>query len=288
MARLEHAAEVTPPTVEDPLARAQAWARAAIDARDWKSLAEVFDSQDYTPEFNKNARKRLAKAALLEAGAEAQDAIIEQLKTNGVGTNDLAAILEQIGDARAVGPLLDVFDKVAPYGGAQADIVRFLAKVNATDAAPRLVPFLDDDYSPTRVSAAYGLGLLAVESTRAALVAALKKNPSSITDGLQLARTDFARDLVAEAEGQRKAAGPDVAAMGDAEMTDALGRLCAAYTANDKPTIEQLEPLATDIGEELDRRGGIAEMRRVFALLHGREGARTLEMHWGGIGDWLG
>jgi len=29
-------------------------------------------------------------------------------------------------------------------------------------------------------------------------------------------------------------------------------------------------------------------MRAVFALLRDRRGARTLEMHWGGIGEWRG
>lgn len=76
--------------------------------------------------------------------------------------------------------------------------------------------------------------------------------------------------------------------MQDDQALDTLRRLCAAYMTNDRPAIQVLEPMATQIGEELDRRGGIQEMRRVFALLGGVPGSRTLEMHWDGVGDWRG
>jgi hypothetical protein len=74
----------------------------------------------------------------------------------------------------------------------------------------------------------------------------------------------------------------------DQEMLDVLRSLCEAYAANDTAEIARLEPLATQIGEELNRRGSLREMQRVFELLGGRRGSRTLEMHWGGIGDWRG
>ena len=67
-----------------------------------------------------------------------------------------------------------------------------------------------------------------------------------------------------------------------------LRQLCGAYAQNDRDTIEQLEPKARLIGEELDRRGGLEEMRRMFDQLRGMQGSRTLEMHWNGIGDWRG
>jgi signal recognition particle receptor subunit beta len=72
----------------------------------------------------------------------------------------------------------------------------------------------------------------------------------------------------------------------DQEMLDVLRQLCDAYVVNDRAAITRLEPLATQIGKDLNRRGGLKEMRRVFAQLGGRRGSRTLEMHWGGIGDW--
>ena len=75
--------------------------------------------------------------------------------------------------------------------------------------------------------------------------------------------------------------------MSDQEMLSTLKRLCNAY-AQDDPIYKELEPLATKIGQQLNDRGGINEMRRIFYQLGGMRGVRTLEMHWGGIGDWRG
>lgn len=76
--------------------------------------------------------------------------------------------------------------------------------------------------------------------------------------------------------------------MTDQEMLDALRQLCWSYMVNDIVRIFALEPVARDIGEELNRRGRIREMRRVFNQLGAIPGRRTLEMHWNGIGDWRG
>ena len=76
--------------------------------------------------------------------------------------------------------------------------------------------------------------------------------------------------------------------MQEEEMITTLRKLCAAYMRNDKATIQLLEPRATEIGHELDRKGGFKEMQRVFNKLGGIPGSRTLEMHWDGIGEWSG
>lgn len=76
--------------------------------------------------------------------------------------------------------------------------------------------------------------------------------------------------------------------MTDNEMIGTLKQLCQAYADNDTSLISRLEPEATRIGEELDARGGIDEMRRVYGLIPDMRGKRTLEMHWDGIGHWLG
>jgi hypothetical protein len=73
-----------------------------------------------------------------------------------------------------------------------------------------------------------------------------------------------------------------------AEDLTILAELCDAYVRDDKAAIARLEPFATRIGEELNRRGGIGLMRQTWDCLGGRRGARTLEMHWSGIGEWLG
>jgi len=80
----------------------------------------------------------------------------------------------------------------------------------------------------------------------------------------------------------------EVGEAGDAEMVHFLRALCNAYASNDRAQVERLEPLATIIGEELNGRGGIRAMRRVWELLGNIRGARTLDMHWNGIGDWRG
>jgi len=80
----------------------------------------------------------------------------------------------------------------------------------------------------------------------------------------------------------------NVQRMTDKEMLDILRKLCFAYMMNDKLQIYTLEPLATNIGEELNRRGGTREMLRVFNQLGPIPGRRTLEMHWNGIGNWRG
>ncbi len=76
----------------------------------------------------------------------------------------------------------------------------------------------------------------------------------------------------------------------EAEKNDiaVLKNLCLAYAADNQAEISKLEPLARQIGTSLDARGGLAEMRRVFAEVEAMRGARTLEMHWNGIGDWRG
>jgi HEAT repeat protein len=74
----------------------------------------------------------------------------------------------------------------------------------------------------------------------------------------------------------------------DQQDVDILVQLCDAYATNDTKEIARLEPLVRQIGEKLNGRGGLVEMQRVFALLGGRRGSRTLEMHWGGIGEWRG
>ena len=76
--------------------------------------------------------------------------------------------------------------------------------------------------------------------------------------------------------------------MTDNEIVEVLIRLCKAYAADDRGAIARLEPEATRIGQELDRRGGISEMRRIYKLVPEMRGKRTLDMHWDGIGEWRG
>jgi hypothetical protein len=79
-----------------------------------------------------------------------------------------------------------------------------------------------------------------------------------------------------------------VKSLSDARMVEILKQLCVAYSTDDKSAILELEPLATAIGRELNRRGGVSEMRQYLDELKNMRGTRTLDMHWNGIGDWRG
>jgi HEAT repeat protein len=124
-----------------------------------------------------------------------------------------------------------------------------------------------------------------------------------VRDGLWQMRSPRAREAVreicewqeAEEQSRREQAEQRVAKMvskaqrmSDREMVESLASLCRAYAEDAPEVIDALEPLATAIGRRLNERGGIREMRRVFAMLHDERGTRTLDMHWDGIGDWRG
>jgi hypothetical protein len=193
--------QARPEPVDTSPTEAEAWARAAVEARDWAALVAVMRSTDYSREFNKDYRKLLARKALRAAGTDAVDAVIGELRAPGVGTDDVATVLAEIGDERAVDPLLAVFEDVAAYGGAQSAIVELLARVGAKRAATTLMGYLDNGYELTRINTAYGLGLLAVERTRPALKQALAKGDDAVRRGLQRADTDFARSLAPKPTG---------------------------------------------------------------------------------------
>jgi hypothetical protein len=81
------------------------WAQELKEKKDYRALAAIYNSQDYSPGFHPWQKRGIANRILREAGAEAVDAIMEELETDGVGSMDLAALLADIGDPKAV-PLL--------------------------------------------------------------------------------------------------------------------------------------------------------------------------------------
>ena len=81
---------------------------------------------------------------------------------------------------------------------------------------------------------------------------------------------------------------PPPGVLSDTQILETLTRLCDAYAADDQAAVARLEPVASQIGEELNRRGGVPEMRRIWNRLGNIRGSRTLDMHWDGIGDWRG
>jgi hypothetical protein len=79
------------------------------------------------------------------------------------------------------------------------------------------------------------------------------------------------------------------AAMTDQQMVDKLVALARYYAggglSKDNP---ELQEEVIEIGKALNRRGGVEEMLRVFAMVPEIRGKRTLDMEWDQIGDWRG
>jgi hypothetical protein len=214
----------------------EVWAQNLKDKKDYRALAAINNSNNYSDSFNKWRKAALANSILREAGAEAVEAILEELATDGVGSVDLANVLVEVGDPKAV-PLLKqklARGDFAAYGS-QYSIRDFVARFDA--------------------------GL------RSKIEASAQEKEEKLTE---------ARAAVSSYDA--------------AAMLAALRRLCDAYAtmSPDAEEIERLELIATAIGERLNSEGGIAEMRGMFDRLGGVRGARTLDMHWGGIGDWRG
>lgn len=75
----------------------------------------------------------------------------------------------------------------------------------------------------------------------------------------------------------------------DQEMVKKLIQLAQYFAqggySKDNP---ELVNEVMEIGRKLDNRGGISEMRRIFAMVPPMQGKRTVEMQWSGIGSWRG
>jgi hypothetical protein len=278
----------SPKDVINLINEAEDWAAKLSAAANWEGLAAIFNSTDYSDSANKRRRRDVARRVLIEAGSQAQEAVLQQMNLDQVGQHELAEVLTVIGDQRSVGSLVRVFPRIKPFVGCQSRIVSFLAKFPSIETATAMERYLTDNYVGTRIEAACCLGVLGYGETIPALEMALNEYSSSARDGLRRAGTDFAKSLISKWEEKRRASAPPVSQMPDSEMFTVLRNLCDAYTESDWRTIESLEIIATDIGEELNRRGGKTEMLRLFKMLQGRRGARTLEMHWNGIGHWRG
>ena len=204
---------------------------------------------------------------------------------------ELICLLADFGDERAVDPILRHFirrQRLFNWPGLIDLAAPLFARIGPNKFAPALLACLDHKDDLVRNRAAFHLGTLALDETRGALRSALERYGQWVKDGLTEANTEFARSLVTEWDAKRRAAGPLLETITDNMMVEILRNLCRAYMANNKEDVRRLEPMAKDIGEELNRRGGIEEMRRVFTLLGDIPGSRTLELHWHGIGRWRG
>ena len=83
----------------------QEWAQRLKGKKDYRAFAAVNNSKDYSDQFQKWKKRDIANDILRKAGSDAVDAILKELATDGVGSSDLADLLVNIGDSKAV-PLL--------------------------------------------------------------------------------------------------------------------------------------------------------------------------------------
>jgi hypothetical protein len=160
------------------------------------------------------------------------------------------------------------------------------------------VVFVKEERQPTKLGTGMATYRIHRSPNEASARAFLEAHPVT-TEFLYLVvetpEGNFGRDLqgiYAEPGSGPIARGPDQAStprpMSFYTMFKALSDLCYAYQQNDRAEISRLEPIATMIGEELNRRGGKRAMLAMWESLENRPGARTLDMHWNGIGEWRG
>jgi len=92
-----------------------------------RALAAINNSQDYSPAFKWNQKRDLANKILRDAGAEAVDAIMQELDTEGGGSYYLAELLVRIGDPKAIPILKKKLDRglFSSWGG-HVNIERFV------------------------------------------------------------------------------------------------------------------------------------------------------------------
>ncbi len=180
------------------------------------------------------------------------------------------AFANYVRDRRAVETLIALLNDDDVRGVA----LIALGSIGDARAVDPIIRLLSDEQQPALT-----------EGIRARAVEALTK----IGDPRGKAAADVAvKAARATAEDTERKIAAAAADMSESAMVSTLSKLCMAYMQSDRRTVQALEPVATSIGHLLNLRGGLQEMRRVWHLLGNMPGARTLDMHWDGIGDWRG
>lgn len=268
---------------------AQLWAEGSAQAGDWQGLADLAGRYTYQLSEEDQERQEFARLALLAAGERAVDAVGETLvQREDLNAWNLAWILLASESRRAVVPLVSRLADLTAHITDVDRVVEFIGTTHAVEAVPGLEALLDHEDWSARRTAAHTLGLLGVPASAEALLKAAEKYPSDVRGGLEEANTQFSRSVFASIEDKRKATGPNIEAMSEADMLKVLDRFLSAYLADDLATYRGLELTVRDIGVELDRRGGDAEMRRILEHFSDPSSARHLDRCWNGIGSWLG
>jgi hypothetical protein len=265
---------------------AQLWAEGLAKEGNYQDLARMVAQYNHNLNTQDQLRRKYAQLVLLAVGEPAVDAVAGMITQNGVDYGNLAEILIATKSKRAALPLLSRFRDMSPSPNEVKAMIRFFVEMKAVEVTPGLVDLLRSDYWGTRVLAAMALGQLEISGTTEALLKALEGDPH-VREGLEQARTLFAREILNTFEKRHRADGPKVETMSEADMLKIMQSFASAYLSDDIKTHDQLEFIVKAIGEELYHRGGEAAMRKMLLNFQSPVN-RHIERTWSGIGSWLG
>lgn len=210
--------------------------------------------------FLDEARRHLAEHDHLDA----EESLRKFLDVTNMSPDLEESLLIAYSDLRQ--PLEQLRDSIAEQARDMDNLHKMLAEMKDTERSSRSSA---RDANPAAIDAEAGRRARElVEAQEVALVAESEKWR--------------AEQLAANA-----ALEPDVERLGTAELISALREICQQW-AEGVSGDDTLSARARAIGEVLFSRGGMMEMRNAHAALGGIRGARTLEMHWDGIGTWRG
>jgi HEAT repeat protein len=106
----------------------EVWALELGEKKDYRTLAAIFNSTDWNDKLRYSKEKH-AKDVLRKAGLEAVDAILEETAKDGVGKDDLAELLVNINDTKAVPVLKKMLDRGCfDAYGVKFDVEKFVMR----------------------------------------------------------------------------------------------------------------------------------------------------------------
>lgn len=215
-------------------------------------------------------------AALLKIGdVKAVEAVEDALGNNA--TLPFLRMVRETGESMMIDVLLLTLEKRREdthYIGRVCDIITPMREKRFVPALLRIVAAANEFNLDFAIKA-----LKAIEDALSEADASLKADIRSAIEK--------DRQRKEKAAQEKQSIVRKVTAMTEDEMLQYLMALGVSYAANDAGYREK-EVVAKMIGQRLHEEGGIRRMREIFAKLGAYPGSRTLEILWGGVGDWQG
>jgi len=252
------------------------------EKRDIEGLIKVCRYLKYA--FSTSPQGLIYKEAIKALGdledLRAAEILIDGLDSNSIWPGEASKSLIKLNAIEATIMALDLYDSEI-----KKNAIKILGNLMDVRSVEPLIKLLNSHYENEDVRKTAYRVLKKFESSKNIddeMSKKLKAIFLQIEKEKEALKTQIERDKLAELKEIE-----DVSNMTDQDMINLLANLCQAYS-NNNPSYKELEPQARKIGKLLNRRGGLKEMRRIFDQLNSMPGSRTLEMHWNGIGEWLG